>query len=86
MSLIVVPRGMAENFACSGGGLGASWKPASRLQDKSTAVGRGVYGWFYELFTAGHHLPKLALPSKIPVQPSLNAPSPVSGTHRREPR
>ena len=42
MRRIVVPRGMAGNIGRSGAGLRASRKPASRLPDKSTAVG-GVH-------------------------------------------
>jgi len=86
MSRIAVPRDLAGNIACSGGGLEASGKPASRLPDKSTAVGWGACGWFHCVFSAAGHGAKLALPSKISINPSINAPPLAFLACRRTPQ
>jgi len=86
MSLIAVPRGMAGIIARSRRGLQVSGKPASRLPDKSTAVGWGACGWFCLVFSAVGQTIKLALSSKTPIKPSENAPSLVFRARWRTPQ
>ena len=80
MRWIAAQRGMAGNLLRLGPGFLVSRKSVGRLQDKSTAVGRGAGGWFYCAFSAIGHAAKLALSPEAPAKPSANAPSPASDT------